>query len=98
MADEEVEKVKIKKVGIFSLAGTFALVSFFSSIIFSVIVGLIFPIVEGLLPFALPFQLSITYLVIYCIGSAVVTFITFLILGLFYNLSALITKGIKLYS
>ncbi|MCL5730216.1 MAG: hypothetical protein M1165_01450 [Candidatus Pacearchaeota archaeon] len=97
MADE-VETALVRKIGVFSLAGTFALVSLFSSIVLSVIIALVFPVVSRLYPGPLPFQLSTIYLVAYCIGSAFITFISFLILGLFYNLSSLITKGIKLYS
>ena len=98
MVDEEVEVTKIKAVGVLSLAGTFALISLFGSIIFAVIFALFFPLISGLLPFQLPFQISIGYLILFCIGSAVVTFILTSLCGLFYNLSSLITKGIKLYS
>ncbi len=98
MADEEVEETNIKAVGILSLAGTFALISLFGSIIFAVILHFVLPLILGLLPFQLPFQISTGYLILFCIGSAVFTFISTLILGLFYNLSSLITKGIKLYS
>ncbi len=98
MDDGEVEEVKIRKIGVLSLAGTFALVSLLSNIILSIIVSIVFPIIAGLVPIIQPYQPTLTYILIFCIGSTVVTFISFLILGLFYNLSALITKGIKLYS
>lgn len=98
MADSEVETAKVTRVGVFSLAGTFALVSLFSSIIFSVVIAIILPGVLNAFHFQLPFNLSFSYFVLYVLGSAIVTFISFLVLGLFYNLSALATKGIKLYS
>ena len=98
MAKEEVEAVKIKRVGVLSLAITVALITLFANIIFSIILYLVLPLLIGLLPFALPFQISIVNIIMYCIGSMVVTFFLTLIVGLFYNLSALITKGIKLYS
>lgn len=98
MADEETEIANVKKIGVLSLAVNFALISLFSSIIFSLIVYFVFPLVTGLLPFVIPFQISLNYILIFCAGSTVITFILFLILGLFYNLSAKITKGIKLYS
>jgi len=98
MADEELEVAKIKKVGVLSLAITIGLITLFANILFSIILYFVLPVLIGLLPFVLPFQISTKYLIFYCIGSTVVTFISSLILGLFYNLSALITKGIKLYS
>ena len=98
MVDEEVEVASVKRIGVLSLAGTLALVSLFGSIIFSVIIYLVLPMILSLLSFQLPVQVSLVNLVLFCAGSAVVTFISALILGLFYNLSSLITKGIKLYS
>lgn len=98
MGDEEVEVANVKRVGVLSLAGTFAFISFFSSIIFSVILYFVVPMVLGLFSLQSPVPISVVNLLLFCLGSAVTTFILTIFLGLFYNLSALITKGIKLYS
>ncbi|HTZ42042.1 MAG TPA: hypothetical protein VMC07_02440 [Candidatus Omnitrophota bacterium] len=102
MADEqqqtETEIAKVRKVGVLSLAGTFALITFFFNIILGGIIYLVFPVVTGLLPFSIPFVLSFNYIILFVIGTSVLTFFYFLIFGMFYNLSSLITKGVKLYS
>jgi hypothetical protein len=98
--DEEVEAVKIRRIGVLSFAGTFAIINMISGFVLSLIFLLIMPLIlpAGTLSI-LPFQISsLALLAIVTLGYGLVTFIFLIIAGLFYNLAALITKGIKLYS
>lgn len=93
------EKVRIRKIGVLSFANLTGVVSFFLGLLFGIIITALF--------FVAPLQgLSGIYLVIF--GKFAVVFmpiaygisgwISGLISGLFYNLGAKITKGIVLYA
>ncbi len=95
--EEPIEAVKIKRIGVLSLAGTFAIANIISGFLISIILILLMPLISS--SFILPFQMtSLTIIFVVTLGFGLITFISFIIAGLFYNLAALITKGIKLYS
>ncbi len=97
---KELEFVRIKKVGVLSLATTFALIGVMIGFILSVILVPFYSLLSPLLvDLGLPGIFSNFWIVIGLIPLfGISCFIFGAIFSLFYNLSALITDGIKLFS
>ena len=97
---EPLQEVRIKKVGILSVATTFSLVGIVIGLISSIILIPFYSLLSPLLiSLGLPgifSNLWIAFLLIPLFGIS--CFILGAIFSLFYNLASLITKGIKLFS
>ena len=97
---KELEFVRIKKVGVLSLATTFALIGVMIGFILSIILVPFYSLLSPLLiDLGLPGIFSNFWIVIGLIPLfGISCFILGVIFSLFYNLSALMTDGIKLFS
>src|SRR5271157_5789533 len=101
MVEEPVEAVKIKKIGILSFAGTLTIANLLLTALILLIAFIFFgsQISSSNLLSLLPLQtLSLPVFLILFLGYGLLTFISSIIAGLFYNLASLMTRGIKLYS
>ena len=91
-----VEEARIKKIGVLSLANTLGIINAFFGLIF----GLVLTIIDLISPLQfmdLGFPVY-TSIILLPIGLGIIGFLCGLIVALFYNLSAKMIKGIKLYS
>ncbi len=105
--ENQLEQVRIKKVGVISLANTLALSSLFIALVLGIIIGLmamvsISSFSSTLSPLGVKGptkgQIALIFFLIFPVIAAVIGFIQGIIIGLFYNLSSKMTKGISLYS
>lgn len=94
---DELEAVTIRKVGVLSIGGMAAFIGLFAGILL-MILTFIFSIVFGNYLSAEGLTIGPMIYTWILIGSVLLNFIAGLILGLFYNLSAMIVKGVKLYA
>ncbi len=96
----QLESVSIKKVGVLSLANLFAVLNVF----FGLIVGLLIMLLSYFFPEQINVEGSFSFIVgpfsiiIFPIVCGIMGWFIGLIAGLFYNLTAKITKGAILYS
>ena len=96
--EEGLEEATIRKVGVLSVANISGLINFFIGLImgiFFVIMSFFLPAYSAILGFGLPVYLSF---IILPIAYGILGFIGGAIGAFFYNISAKIAKGIKLYS
>ena len=100
---EQLEFVRIKKIGILSVANTMALIY----VIFGLIVGIAMALSSLLIGEAVSIAGMPSYvgtlfgvgaIIIFPISLGIVGWIQGIIIGLFYNLSAKISRGVKLYA
>ncbi|MEK6882553.1 MAG: hypothetical protein AABY22_23230 [Nanoarchaeota archaeon] len=107
MDQSELEEVRIKKIGVLSLANTLALVSLFISLV----IGIIFSILAlvgvsllsslsatGVSQSSSTGQIILISLIFLPVSATILGFIQGLLIGWFYNLSSKISRGIKLYA
>ena len=95
------EQVRIKRVGVLSVAFFLAVISFIIGFLISVPVAFLSDFISSVLPEGVTFFGVVTGVKALLILPPFYALIGFLIgslLALLYNLGALITKGIKLYS
>jgi len=96
----QLESVIIKKVGVLSLANVFAILNLF----FGLLIGILITLVSFFFPELLNIKGDFSFIVgpfsiiIFPIVLGIMGWFSGLISGLFYNLTAKITKGIVLYS
>ena len=102
---QELEMVRIKKIGVLSTANVLALIHLFIGIILAVVFIIFYlinrsveinisnPEIEG---FVTSFGIFLAFLI--PVVLAIAGFVLGMIIALLYNLSAKISKGIKLYS
>jgi len=98
--ESPLQEVRIKKLGILSVATTFSLIGLVVGLLSSLILMPLYSLLSPLLiDLGLPGIFSnfwIVFLLIPLFGIS--CFILGAVFGLFYNLAAFITKGIKLFS
>ncbi len=98
MADE-LQEVAVKKIGVLSAAIVFAIIGIFVGIIFGIIsiaVFLLFPKISNYL--GSYSTLGYFSLIIFPVVFGIIGFLSGMIIILFYNLTANVSGGIKLYS
>ncbi len=102
MIQKELSETRIVKVGVLSLANTFAIINLFVGFLFGIFFMFLSLIVSSLLgPYSslIPsLNLGPLSLIVFSLGYGIMGFISGLLGGLFYNLASKISKGIKLYS
>ena len=99
----QLEEVRIKKVGVLSFANTFALIYFFVGLLIGLIITII--IAVGIYSFEFSFLpknfelvFSIWSVVILPVVLLIIGFVKGLIFAFTYNISAKISRGIKLHA
>jgi hypothetical protein len=103
---EEVEAVRIKKIGVISFANTFAIINLIVGLIFGLFFGLLNLLISSVLNNNLPGNISLSFgfvgILFFIIGSpisfGIIGWINGAIFALLYNLSSKFTKGIQLYA
>jgi len=98
--ESPLQEVRIKKLGILSVATTFAIIGIIIGLILTIILIPLYSLLSPLLvDLGLPGIFSNFWIAFLLIPLFVIScFIFGVIFSLFYNLAALITKGIKLFS
>lgn len=96
---EQLESVKVSRIGVFSVAVVMAIINAVAGIIFAVVSLLISSVLgTSLLPEGFDFIVGFGALIIYPAALALAGFIGGVFFSLFYNLAAKINGGIELYS
>ena len=98
MADE-LQEVAIKRIGVLSASTAVALIGIFVGIIFGIITIAVFLIFPKIFTYLGSYStLGYFSLIIFPIAFGMLGFLSGMIIILFYNLTARVSGGIKLYS
>ena len=93
---EELEKTRIRKVGVLSVANLSAMVNIFIGFLMGLIITIFssaFPPIPGV-----PSNLNYLAIIVFPVGYGIMGFIAGLIGAFFYNFAAKVTRGVVLYS
>jgi len=96
MADN-LELVTIRKVGVLSVGGMAAFIGLFTGILL-VILAFVLNLIFGSHLSVAGLTVGVMVYIWILLGSVLINFIAGLVFGLFYNLSAMIVNGVKLYA
>jgi hypothetical protein len=98
---DTLEEVEIKKVGIFSVANIFGMISLFQFLIFGLLIS-IFALIDLLILKTIKNNIfsyvGLLLFIVLPIFGYISGFISGAIFAIFYNISSKLTKGIKLFA